>query len=255
MPGRATRASPSGTTWSGGAGGPLPAKSPLCSKNSTGSSLRIAVRSVQAQEDPDWRLTVVDDGYPDESVPRWFEELDDERICYQRNAANLGANGNYRKCVDLIEHDVAVLMGADDVMLPGYVSTIKKVHRAHPEAGIIQVGVDLIDESGKLNLNALGSLQLDEEQGDGLHRGFGQIQTELMRVRCLHRLFGREGFDDCRLLGGRPIGFAAGVGVTHLRRRSPPRRHRHPPSHLLRRSPPGLPPPAGRDAWPWPGWR
>lgn len=113
------------------------------------SLLRVAVRSVQAQEDPDWRLTVVDDGYPDASVPRWFEELDDERIRYRRNGVNLGANGNYRKCVDLIEHEVAVLMGADDVMLPGYVSTIKKVHRSHPEAGIIQVGVDLIDERGK----------------------------------------------------------------------------------------------------------
>lgn len=113
------------------------------------SLLRIAVRSVQAQEDPDWRLTVVDDGYPDDSVPRWFEGLDDERICYRRNAENLGANGNYRKCVDLIEHDVAVLMGADDVMLPDYVSTIKRVHRTHPEAGIIQVGVELIDECGK----------------------------------------------------------------------------------------------------------
>lgn len=113
------------------------------------SLLRTAVRSVQNQEDPDWRLTVVDDGYPDDSVPRWFEELHDERIHYRRNAENLGANGNYRRCVDLIEHDVAVLMGADDVMLPHYVSTIKQVHRTHPEAGIIQVGVELVDENGK----------------------------------------------------------------------------------------------------------
>ena len=33
---------PSGTTWSGGAGSPLLANRPLCSKNTTGSSLRIA---------------------------------------------------------------------------------------------------------------------------------------------------------------------------------------------------------------------
>ncbi|MBB5157951.1 glycosyltransferase family 2 protein [Saccharopolyspora phatthalungensis] len=113
------------------------------------SLLRIAVRSVQSQDDPDWRLTVVDDGYPDDGVRRWFEELRDERIDYRRNAKKLGANGNYRRCLDLIEHDVAVLMGADDIMLPHYVSTIKQVHRAHPEAGIIQVGVELIDENGK----------------------------------------------------------------------------------------------------------
>ena len=35
-------ASPSGTTWSGGAAGPLLANRPLCSKKTTGSSLRIA---------------------------------------------------------------------------------------------------------------------------------------------------------------------------------------------------------------------
>src|SRR5580765_4899659 len=42
VPGRTTAASPSGTTWSGGAGSPLLANRPLCSKNTTGSSLRIA---------------------------------------------------------------------------------------------------------------------------------------------------------------------------------------------------------------------
>lgn len=111
--------------------------------------LQLAVRSVQAQDDPDWRLTVVDDGYPDDSVPRWFEGLRDERIEYRRNATNLGANGNYRRCLELIEHEVAVLMGADDLLLPNYVRTIKRVRQANPDAGIIQVGVELIDERGK----------------------------------------------------------------------------------------------------------
>ena len=43
VPSRTTAASPSGTTWSvAAAGGPLLANSPLCSKKTTGSSLRIA---------------------------------------------------------------------------------------------------------------------------------------------------------------------------------------------------------------------
>ena len=42
LPSRATRASPRGTTCPGGAASPFDAKSPLCSKNTTGSSLRIA---------------------------------------------------------------------------------------------------------------------------------------------------------------------------------------------------------------------
>ena len=111
--------------------------------------LRIAVRSVQAQDDPDWRFVVVDDGYPDPSVAEWFAALDDPRVEYRRNETNLGANGNYRRCLELVDNELAVLMGADDVMLPGYVRTTKELHRTHPEAGIFQVGVECIDENGE----------------------------------------------------------------------------------------------------------
>ncbi len=111
--------------------------------------LRLAVQSVQNQQDTDWRLTVVDDGYPDPTVRQWFENLPDGRIHYVRNETNLGANGNYRKCRDLIQEDLAVFMGADDIMLPNYVSTIKRLHARYPQAGIIQTGVQLIDETGE----------------------------------------------------------------------------------------------------------
>jgi glycosyltransferase involved in cell wall biosynthesis len=111
--------------------------------------LKTAVRSIQAQDDPDWRLTVVDDAYPDESVAVWFDELSDERIHYRRNPRTLGLPGNYQKCLDLIEHDVVVLMGADDIMLPNYVRTIRRLHRAHPRAGVIQPGVAVIDSDGR----------------------------------------------------------------------------------------------------------
>jgi len=50
------------------------------------------VRSVLEQRDPDWRLTVVDDGYPDGSVPGWFAGLGDDRVRYHRNETNLGAH-------------------------------------------------------------------------------------------------------------------------------------------------------------------
>ena len=39
-----------------------------------------AVRSVLAQDDPDWHLTVVDDGEA-AGVPEWFAALDDTRNC------------------------------------------------------------------------------------------------------------------------------------------------------------------------------
>ena len=64
--------------------------------------MKQAVLSVVGQTNPDWRMIVIDDGYPDDSIPGWFESLKDERITYMRNEKNLGANGNYRKCLVLM---------------------------------------------------------------------------------------------------------------------------------------------------------
>lgn len=110
--------------------------------------LKLTVASILAQTDRDWRLTVVDDGYPDDSIPGYFAALGDPRVRYQRNETNLGANRNYQKCLGLAEHELVVIMGADDLMLPNYVETITAVHRRFPEAAVIQPGVRVIDENG-----------------------------------------------------------------------------------------------------------
>lgn len=111
--------------------------------------MKAAVDSVLAQDDRDFRLTIVDDGYPDDSLPEYFAALvaGDDRVRYFRNEKNLGANGNYKKCVGLVEHDVVVIMGADDIMLPNYISTVRKAFR-DPEVTIVQPGVEVIDENG-----------------------------------------------------------------------------------------------------------
>ncbi len=109
--------------------------------------MQATVRSVLGQQDPDWRLTVVDDGYP-EPTPEWFAALGDERIRYLRNEQNLGANRNFQRCVELVEHDVVVIMGADDLMFPDYVSTVRAAFAQFPGTAIVQPGVQVIDEHG-----------------------------------------------------------------------------------------------------------
>ena len=108
--------------------------------------LRRAVRSVLEQRDPDWRLTVVDDGYPDDTIEPWFAGLGDERVRYRRNAVNLGAQPNNRYCLELVEHELFVMMGADDLMLPHYLETVRALHAAHQDAAFVQPGVEVIDE-------------------------------------------------------------------------------------------------------------
>lgn len=112
------------------------------------SMMKEAVLSVLRQSNRDWRLIVVDDGYPDDTIPGWFESLDDDRVTYHRNAENLGANGNYRKCLTFVENPLVQVMGADDVMLPNYVDWLVRTVQEHPEASVFQPGVFVIDEHG-----------------------------------------------------------------------------------------------------------
>ena len=113
--------------------------------------MKQAVESILRQTSPDWTLTVIDDGYPDESVPDYFGALagQDSRITYLRNDVNLGANGNYRKALTFVRNELAVVMGADDVMLNNYIETVVAAHEQFPSAQIIQPGVEVIDENNQ----------------------------------------------------------------------------------------------------------
>lgn len=110
--------------------------------------MKLAVQSVRQQTDPDWRMIVMDDGYPDDSIPGWFASLEDDRITYERNETNLGANGNYRKCLTRVENDLVVVMGADDIMMPNYIDWFVERAEQYPEAAIFQPGVFVIDQNG-----------------------------------------------------------------------------------------------------------
>lgn len=110
--------------------------------------MRDAVRSVLAQTDPDWRLTVVDDG-TEPGVPEWFAGLRDPRVRYFRNPHNLGVTGNFRRCTELVDHEYTTMMGSDDLMRPSYVATVKAARSAVPGAAMYQPGVRVVDAQGR----------------------------------------------------------------------------------------------------------
>lgn len=109
------------------------------------------VRSVLAQDDPNWRLTVVDDSgeLPDSGLADWIGDLGEARVRYLRNEVNLGINRNFQRCVELAQHELAVLVGSDDLLMPGYVGTVRAAYRAHPEVAIVQPGVQVVDSAGE----------------------------------------------------------------------------------------------------------
>lgn len=113
------------------------------------AQFREAVTSVLDQSDPDLRLVVVDDCYPDPTPREWLASLNDARVRYLRNDTNLGVNGNFRRCVDLVKADWFVVMGCDDVMHADYLATVRTLTLHHPDASVIAPGVDVIDENGR----------------------------------------------------------------------------------------------------------
>lgn len=110
--------------------------------------MRDAVRSVLAQTDQDWRLTVVDDG-AEPGVPEWFAALGDRRVRYFRNERNLGVTGNFRRCTELVDYAYTTLMGSDDLLRPTYVATVRAARDAMPGAAMYQPGVRVVDGDGR----------------------------------------------------------------------------------------------------------
>ena len=110
--------------------------------------LQLAVNSIIGQTDPNWQLTVVDDGQGD-GVAEWFAQLGHPRVRYLRNERNLGLSANFQRCLDLAELDFMVMMGCDDVMLPNYVAVVRRMLHEQPGAGIVQPGVEPIGSDGR----------------------------------------------------------------------------------------------------------
>lgn len=112
------------------------------------SQFRQAVRSVLTQTDPEWRLVVINDCYPDWDPDPWLRELDDKRILSLRNRKNLGVNGSFARCINVAEADYATILGCDDRLLPNYVATMRRLMAAFERPDYMQPGVRVIDSSG-----------------------------------------------------------------------------------------------------------
>ncbi|MGH3898540.1 MAG: glycosyltransferase family 2 protein [Pseudonocardiaceae bacterium] len=173
--------------------------------------MQATVRSVLAQWDPDWRLTVVDDHCPEPGIADWFASLGDERIRYLRNEQNLGANRNFQRCVDLLEHDVIVIIGGDDLMLPNYLSSVRAAFVEFPRAAIVQPGVQVIDEYGapaRGLVDAAKRLLYAPRVGVRTELGGEELAASLLRGNWLY--FPSVAW---RSAAGREVGFREGLNV------------------------------------------
>ena len=103
--------------------------------------------SVLAQTYEDYRVVVVDncstDGTAD--VVRSFR---DSRLTYVRNSTNLGAVGNFNRCLELADGEYVNIWHHDDVMLPENIERKVRVLDKHPSVGYVHSNLWLTDAQG-----------------------------------------------------------------------------------------------------------
>lgn len=110
------------------------------------------ITSIRALTNPDWRLTVIDDGWPTTEIPDHIGELADPRITYRRNAERQGTAGNLYRCLQVAaegDAEIVNFLGADDLVEPVYVDVVEQAFARHPDAVMVQPGVTVIDEEGR----------------------------------------------------------------------------------------------------------
>ncbi|MDO4252996.1 MAG: glycosyltransferase [Rothia sp. (in: high G+C Gram-positive bacteria)] len=170
--------------------------------------MKQAVWSVLRQTNPNWRLVVVDDGYPDDSIPGWFDSLNDDRITYMRNEKNLGANGNYSKALTFVQNELVTVMGADDVMLPNYIDWFIEAAAAHPQAKIFQPGCVVIDEHNALSNTLVEKTKAYYRPKKSLELSGEQLAISILRGDWLY--FPSLGWRAETIVG---LGFREGLNV------------------------------------------
>lgn len=107
-----------------------------------------AVESVRAQTISDWRLTVIDDCYPDLSAGQRVQEIDDPRVIYVRNEINVGITENFRESVRQAREEYVTILGCDDLLQPNYLEVVARTCARVPDADVVQTGVTVVDQGG-----------------------------------------------------------------------------------------------------------
>ncbi|WP_457207134.1 glycosyltransferase family 2 protein [Nocardioides sp. P5_C9_2] len=147
-----------------------------------------ALASVLGQTDDRWRVTVIDDAYPDPTARRTWGDHPDERISYLRNEQNLGVAGNFERARQLADGALVAFLGSDDLLHPSYVAQAWRVHEAHPTADVIQLGVDVVDEDGRPTDGLTERIKRAlKPRGEGPHLLAGEeLATSLLRGNWLY---------------------------------------------------------------------
>lgn len=106
------------------------------------------IDSILSQEGVRVEVLVYDDCSKDNSLAVLQGYADEPRLHYEVNAQNLGMTGNYNKCVAAGSGRYIVVLGSDDILYPGHLSSLVEALDANPQAALGYTQCYWIDEQG-----------------------------------------------------------------------------------------------------------
>jgi len=130
--------------------------------------LKTSLKSVLAQDYPDFQVLVLDNGSCDdtEAVVRSFT---DSRIRYVRNEINIGSFRNWNRTIEINSNPYLSILSDDDILLPGFIRESVLALDNFPHAAFSAARTEFIDINGA-PLYVTG-MELSDQLPEGLIDG------------------------------------------------------------------------------------
>lgn len=122
-----------------------------------------AIETVRRQDFHDWEI-VVSDNCSDEDIGSYVQGLGDDRIRYQRTERFLPVTQNWTRALEASRGDYVIMLGDDDGLLRGYLSTLDRLIREHAAPEAIYTSACLYAYPGVLATAPDGFLRLYSER-------------------------------------------------------------------------------------------
>jgi glycosyltransferase involved in cell wall biosynthesis len=114
-----------------------------------GEYLKACVSSILAQTYERFRLVVLENASTDDTVD-WLRQRHDPRITILESPAPLNIEENWARIARLdMPGEFLTIIGHDDLLDPGYLSSMSTLIDAHPDALLYQTHFRLIDKHGR----------------------------------------------------------------------------------------------------------
>ena len=119
--------------------------------------LREALESVYAQDDPDWRLLIADDGSDVETAELIQQQKLDSRVQVVRRSQNLGLFGNLNAAIQEVRTPWQLILCSDDCLEPEAIGQLKLAIASEPDVRLMLSSYRSIDFNGHLRADVNGT--------------------------------------------------------------------------------------------------